>query len=583
MGVNREIEIIKAKNINMSHYTIILIIRVLKIIYNKYLLLGVIFILTSFNGIGSLSINTNFNSVDVIDHNENLTICIEEIKDGLGLTVKIYNNADFNVENGKLIFILKKTYEIPFLAAGDTTEVHIVIFGFRPRLLLDYPQVTIKVSAPVIETFWKTFSIGIMGLRTKIVEELSFSGEPYEGYTLFGPEYSTYTYLINMDGKIVYTWKSDYIQGLSTDLLENGDLLRLDEFGGDIPFAGGGRAGRVEKFDKDSNLIWEFEYANNEHCSHHDIEPLSNGNILLIAWEYKTREESIAAGRNPNNLWGNALWPDHIIEVEPTGASGGNIVWEWHVWDHLIQDYDPTKDNYGMVKDHPELVDINFGDGNWDWNHINEVDYNENFDQILLSVHYFNEIWIIDHSTTTKEAAGHTGGNSGKGGDLLYRWGNPQAYGTGDATDQQLFGQHGANWIEKGCPGKGNILVFNNGRPAQRYSSIYEIVPPVNFMGKYEYEAGEAYGPDLPIWIYKAENPGSMYSFTLSSAQRLPNGNTLICSADQGLFLEVTQDKNVVWQYRNFLPTSTNNAVARIIRYPPSYPGIPRVKSINQK
>ncbi|MGC8644373.1 MAG: hypothetical protein ACP5XB_31305, partial [Isosphaeraceae bacterium] len=58
-------------------------------------------------------------------------------------------------------------------------------------------------------------------------------------------------------------------------------------------------------------------------------------------------------------------------------------------------------------------------------------------DQILLSVHSFSEIWIIDHGTTTAEAATHKGGRSGKGGDLLYRWGNPQAYRAGTAADQQ--------------------------------------------------------------------------------------------------------------------------------------------------
>ncbi len=82
----------------------------------------------------------------------------------------------------------------------------------------------------------------------------------------------------------------------------------------------------------------------------------------MIAWEYKTRDEAIAAGRNPENVNIFGMWPGHIIEVEPTFPEGGNIVWEWHVWDHLIQDYDPLKQNYGNVGNHPELVDINYGD-----------------------------------------------------------------------------------------------------------------------------------------------------------------------------------------------------------------------------
>ena len=304
--------------------------------------------------------------------------------------------------------------------------------------------------------------------------------------------------------------------------------------------------GIIEKFDNKSNLLWEFEYSNSEHCSHHDIEPLPDGNVLMIAWEYKTKDEAIAAGRNPNN-GGISLCPDYIIEVEPTEFSSGEIVWEWHAWDHLIQDYDPSKDNYGIVSDHPELIDINYYENpsSRDWNHINSVDYNMEFDQILLSVKHFDEIWVIDHSTTTEEAASHTGGRSGKGGDILYRWGNPQAYRVGTTSDRKYFSQHGAIWVEKGCPGEGNILVFNNGI-GHEYSSVDEIVPPVDDNGNYFYTSGEAYGPDDLLWTYRKEN---LVSWSLSNVQRLPNGNTLICSGNQGLFLEVTSENDIVWKY----------------------------------
>ena len=152
--------------------------------------------------------------------------------------------------------------------------------------------------------------------------------------------------------------------------------------------------------------------------------------------------------------------PDHIIEVQPTGQTSGDIIWEWHAWDHLIQNYDSSKANYGVVGDHPELIDINFGEfylSTDDWMHTNSIDYNPQFDQILISVHNFDEIWVIDHSTTTEEAAGHSGGNSGKGGDLLYRWGNPESYDAGTASDQKLFGQHDTQWIKPDYPGAGHI------------------------------------------------------------------------------------------------------------------------------
>jgi hypothetical protein len=297
---------------------------------------------------------------------------------------------------------------------------------------------------------------------------------------------------------------------------------------------------------------------------------------------------------HPEVLQKGYLLPDYVIEVEPTGSSGGNIVWEWHVWDHLIQDYDPSKENYGVVADHPELIDVHGSGGNIRpfWNHMNSIDYNEEFDQIILSVRGNDEIWIIDHSTTTEEAAGHTGGNSGKGGDLLYRWGNPQTYDIGNANDQKLFEQHDAQWIETDCPGEGNILIFNNGnnRPGGSYSSVDEIVPPVDSNGNYDYTPGSPYAPEDPIWVYTAENPTDLFSEAISGAQRLPNGNTLIDDGVHGTIFEVTPEKEIVWLYVNpvintgplnqgdSIPLDPRehqyNAVFKIQRYAPDYPGL---------
>jgi len=379
---------------------------------------------------------------------------------------------------------------------------------------------------------------------------------------LFAPMYSTTTYLIDKNGEINHTWSSIYAPGEAVYMLEDNTILRTIK----LAPSGSGAGGGVQKIDWDGNKIWDFSYYTSNYLSHHDIEPLPNGNVLMLAWEYKTREEAIASGRDPYKLQGNIIKPDHIIEVEPTGPTSGDIVWEWHAWDHLIQDYDPTKDNYGVVEDHPELIDINYGDTLSDWLHTNSIDYNEEFDQILISVRNFNEIWIIDHSTTTEEAAGHTGGNSGKGGDLLYRWGNPRAYGAGNTGDQKFFFQHDASWIEQECPGEGNILVFNNGvnRPGSKYSSVDEIIPPVDSNGNYSLEPGSAYDPEEQVWIYAAENPQDFYSNYVGSAQRISNGNTIICEGAKGKFFEVTYEKERIWEYISPYPNQAFNDVFKI-------------------
>jgi len=417
--------------------------------------------------------------------------------------------------------------------------------------------------------------------------------ETSQGYTLFAPLSSKTTYLIDICGREVHSWKSAYPPGHAAYLLEDGSLIRTAVVSPsqNPTFNAGGAGGRVERFDWEGNLIWEFDYADPSHVTHHDIEVLPNGNILMIAWEKKSWDQVIANGRDPGLMVGDSLWVDYIIEVEPTGASGGNIVWEWRLWDHMIQDFDPTKANYGVVNQHPELIDINFSrGGKTDWTHSNSVDYNPDFDQIMISVLGFCELWIIDHGTTTAQAADHAGGARGKGGDLLYRWGNPQTYGVGNVTDQAYFYQHDAHWITEGLPGQGAILAFNNGetRPEGDFSSIDQIIPPVDIDGNYSYTAGTPYAPLSTEWTFFATPPQSMFSVAISGAQRLPNGNTLICVGNYGAFIEVTKEGKIVWEYINPVvndspltqgdpvpenSSGTQNSVFRAYRYSFDYPG----------
>ncbi|WP_339132978.1 MAG: aryl-sulfate sulfotransferase [Candidatus Electrothrix sp. GW3-4] len=429
---------------------------------------------------------------------------------------------------------------------------------------------TVKSSIPATATTATTGSVGFLPAVFSLLLNTTVDTEIVaEGYNLFAPLSDTTTYLMDNDGNTVHTWASSYTPGHAVYLLENGQLLHTGK-ADNTTFEGGGAGGIVETIDWDGTVTWEYSYSSSEHLQHHDTVMLPSGNFLLIAWQYKTRTEALDAGRNPSLLTEAKLWPDSVIEVEPTGVTTGNIVWEWHVWDHLIQDYDATKDNYGTVADHPELVDLNYvQNGTADWTHINAIKYSEDFDQILVSVRNLSEIWVIDHSTTTAEAAGHSGGNSGKGGDLLYRWGNPAVYGAGDSTDQQLFVQHDAEWIEAGSPGEGNILIFNNGtgRSDGDYSSIVEIEPPVDASGNYTLASGESYGPSAPTWTYTAATPTDFYANRISGQQRQSNGNTLICNGPDGYFFEVNSNGETVWEY------DYGNRVFRVERYPFAYSG----------
>jgi hypothetical protein len=402
------------------------------------------------------------------------------------------------------------------------------------------------------------------------------------GYTLMAPKHNTVTYLLDNQGRYVHSWKSSYEPGQSAYLLPNGHLLRAGMVrvpGG----TGGGEGGRIEEFDWDGRLVWEFDYATRDYQLHHDIKPMPNGHVLALMIERKSRQEAVAAGFDPNLMETDYLLPDAVIEIEPTPPRGGRIVWEWHVWDHLTRGADPAAQ--------PELVAPG-GMGRSIrafWNHMNSLDYNATLDQIVLSVRESSEIWIIDHSTTKAEAAGHAGGRWGRGGDLLYRWGNPAAYGRGTERDRQLFQQHDAQWIPDGLPGAGHITIFNNGYE-RGWSSIEEIAPPVDRQGRYLLEGGKAYGPDSPIWRYEAKSRPDFFSSEISGSHRLPNGNTLVCAGVVGHLFEVTAAGEIVWQYVNpmvrggvlaqgELPGKDVrghlfNAVFKVHRYPPDYPGL---------
>jgi hypothetical protein len=405
------------------------------------------------------------------------------------------------------------------------------------------------------------------------------AGALQDGYVLFAPIGSNSTYLIDKCGKQVKTWASTYKPGQSCYLLEDGTLLRPGN-NNNTTFNAGGKGGIIEKLDWNGNVTWSYTISDASKCQHHDVKALPNGNVLVIAWESKTNTEATAQGRNPN-LVPTTVWSEQILEIQPVGANGGNVVWEWHLWDHLVQDYDATKPNYGTVAAASKLINLNYNASaiNQDWIHLNSIDYNASLDQILVSSHSFNEFWIIDHSTTTAQAASHSGGNSKNGGDLIYRWGNSLAYNSGTTT--QLFGQHNASWIETGFPYENQIMIFNNGngRTGGNYSTIEIINPPAY---GYNYTQTLPYLPSTSSWNYNYGNSNGIYAQNISGAQQLSNGNVLFCNGPEGIFTEINSFGTEVWKYVNPVTTSgvltqgttaNQNLVFRSVFYPKNFVG----------
>ena len=398
---------------------------------------------------------------------------------------------------------------------------------------------------------------------TRATGSLVNEPEAFAGYTLIGADQIDPVYLIDNQGRVVHTWPIEAYNNrhFAAELLDDGNLLTQEN---------------NKIIDPDGNVVWEYNYRQD-----YDVLQLPNGNILMLSRDLVMREEAIALGVDPVKFACPFLPTPRVVEVRPTGRADGEVVWQWAALDHLVQDFDPEKPNYGAVDDHPERIDVNFNltvgmcntRSQQNSLYANALDYNAELDQIMITSHHFSEIWIIDHSTSEDESAGHAGGNAGKGGGLLYRWGNPRAYQRGTAADQRLFRPHAAHWIPEGAPGSGNVLIFNNGAESDEkerwHSSVDEIALPADGY-TYRLDEGAAYGPDEHAWTYAADPPESFYAWRGSSAQRLPNGNTLITDSIAERIFEVTREGKTVWE---FTPPRVSG-LRRAYRYAPDHPGL---------
>ena len=387
---------------------------------------------------------------------------------------------------------------------------------------------------------------------------ISIEEDSYEGYTFFSPFSGTKAWLVDNCGRLINVWERGTRPGLAAYFLEDGTILRTYKPNTVGPFTSASNSGGIEIVDWDNTVIWKYEINTSTQLSHHDAVKMPNGNILVLTWELTYTDELIALGRDPSEIAPqNFMWSEKILELKPQGESDAEIVWEWHINDHYIQNFDPSKANYGEIEDHPELFDINFPDLNSgnsnssrDWNHFNAIDYNEDLDQILISVRNSDEVWIIDHSTTTEEAASHGGGLSGRGGDILYRWGNSNSYNRGPISEQKLFGQHGVHWVKKGLDNEGQILIFNNGNgnPSGSFSRV-QLIDPEIIDGQYNIEPSQPFGPVEANTLYGQDFSERFYSAYLSNAQQLPNGNVLINAGSPGRIFEINPAKEIVWDY----------------------------------
>ena len=366
-------------------------------------------------------------------------------------------------------------------------------------------------------------------------------------YTLYATKDNTKAYLIDTADVPVafktWTFPSTKKNGYSTYLIKGDTLVRTYTYSSNV-LSGGGVTGGFQKVAWDGTVVWDVVYSTSTMCMHHDICPMPNGNVLLISYEVKSATEAQQAGAT---MYSTGIYSEKIVELKQTGPTTFQVVWEWHLWDHLCEEVnDSYNTNYVTdVLDHPELMDINYKtfttQNSRDRFHMNGLDYNEERNQIAISMHIPNELYIIDHSTTSQEAAGHTGGNAGKGGDFLYRWGYPTNY---DASGTAIFNTiHDAHWIAADHPTYPNYLCgYNNQGGTGGKTAIDIWNPPYNGLN-FSHTAGTAYAPSTYAYRYTA----TWTATNEGNSQQLPNGNMLVNNAF-GAIYEINSSGTVLWQ-----------------------------------
>ncbi|MCD6284801.1 MAG: aryl-sulfate sulfotransferase [Anaerolineae bacterium] len=342
------------------------------------------------------------------------------------------------------------------------------------------------------------------------------SGKCYDGYTLFCHSYEDPTtaasgeghiYLIDMEGRVQHEWRTQTAQQSFCRLLPNGNLLYPTRDRSRLEAAG------LRELDPDSNVVWYY------HCRiDHDCQVLENGNLMLhTITDRMVPALGVGLKRNP-----------YMLEI----TRDKELVWEWRGEEHL-----------------DELEALLPTDG---WAHFLERIQ----DPFAFDWAHNNTCQIIPPNATAEKEKAAGGPVRFKPGNIVFSYRSVDIIGVIERETGQIVwawgpgeldGQHKPHMLPNG-----NLLIFDNGT-LRGYSRVIELNPLTEEI----------------VWEYVAEPKESFCSRYISGAQRLPNGNTLICEGASCHLFEVTPDKEVVWDYVSPFKEEGALAVYRCLRYAP--------------
>ncbi len=320
----------------------------------------------------------------------------------------------------------------------------------------------------------------------------------YPGYNLYCTRWTGEAFLLDMSGRVAHRWRYLSVGGRGSyhhvDMLENGDLLVIKEYK------------ELLRLNWDAKLMWEKEMV-----VHHDVAQDVDGSLYTIVREYRVHR-------------GMGVWFDAIVHLAPDGE----VIDRWSSYDHLNELKEVLDKNSFLDTILDSVLAGRSGDGKGagdakkalerrpeglDYFHLNSVsvlptsmhgegDVRFQKGNLLICSRHVNQIAILEKKTYRP----------------LWAWG-----------EGELEWPHHATMLANG-----NILLFDNGIHRQ-YSRVIELDPVSKSV----------------VWMYSSEPAELFYSKSRSSAQRLPNGNTLICESDDGRVFEVTGEGEVVWMWLN--------------------------------
>ncbi len=283
--------------------------------------------------------------------------------------------------------------------------------------------------------------------------------ESHFGFTLISPYSSKSVWLINMQGKVVKEWKTDYLPGTEGRIISNGNLLFAgrDEKSPLAKLEGSG--GILQEINSEGKVVWEYK----DPYMHHRFHRLDNGNTLVLKWiEVPPEIARKVKGGFEKEGSSNKMWGDAVCEIDPDGK----VVWEWKAHDHL----DPEKDVICPLCSRDE------------WTHATCVEALDN-ERILVNFMRINQVAIIDK----------------KSGNIDWKWGS-----------EEVAHQNYVTMLKDG-----NLLILDNGRhlhgEALSYSRSIILDPEANkIIGGYEEDPPNYFFTSFLGNVQKLDNMGML-------------------------------------------------------------------------